>query len=142
MYRSAGGCITGDVAPVTVLLAISDPLREALLLRGLNRGDGVVIVGTEQHGRRALQAILRIGPDVAVLDTGLPTLDGLQLCRQLMSARPEVATRVLLLDGAPPVTREVAVGAGAAGCLPATATIAQLQDAIASIANGGTMFHT
>ena len=130
------------MAPVTVLLAVSDPLREALLLRGLRRRDDIAVVATEQHGRRALQAILRAGPDVAVVDTGLATLDGLQLCRQLASARPEVGTRVLLLEGEPPVTRELAVAAGAAGCLPATATIAQLRDAITSIANGGTMFHT
>jgi DNA-binding NarL/FixJ family response regulator len=142
MYRSAAGCITGYVAPVTVLLAVSDPLREALLLRGLRRRDDITIVATELHGRRALQAILRVAPDVAVVDAGLPILDGLQVCRQVARARPEVGTRVLLLDGDPPLTRDVAVAAGAAGCIPATATIAELQDAIASIANGGTMFHT
>jgi DNA-binding NarL/FixJ family response regulator len=129
------------VAPVTVLLAIGDPLREALLLRGLRRRDDIAVVGTERHGRRALQAILKTHPDVAVLDAGLPMLDGLQLCRQLVHARPEVATRVLLLDGDPPVTRELAVTAGAAGCVPATVAIAQFRDAITSIANGGTIFH-
>jgi DNA-binding NarL/FixJ family response regulator len=129
------------VAPVTVLLAVGDPLREALVLRGLRRRDDIVVVGTERHGRRALQAILRSAPDVAVLDAGLAVLDGLQLCRQLVHARPEVATRVLLLDGDPPVTRELAVAAGAAGCVPATVSIAELTHAIASIANGGTIFH-
>jgi hypothetical protein len=39
------------------------------------------------------------------------------------------------------VTRELAVAAGAAGCVPATVAIAQLRDAITSIANGGTIFH-
>jgi DNA-binding NarL/FixJ family response regulator len=142
MYPSTAGCITGSVPPFTVLLAVSDPLREALLLRGLRRREDITIVGTEQHGRRALQAILRLAPDVALVDAGLPILDGLQVCRQVAGARPEAGTRVLLLDGDPPVTRDLAVAAGAAGCIPATSTIAEVQDAIASIANGGTIFHT
>jgi DNA-binding NarL/FixJ family response regulator len=142
MYRSAPGCITGAVPSFTVLLAVSDPLREALLLRGLRRREDIAIVGTEQHGRRALQAILRIAPDVAVVDAGLPILDGLQVCRQVARAQPETGTRILLLDGDPPVARDLAVAAGAAGCIPATTTIAELHDAIASIANGGTIFHT
>jgi DNA-binding NarL/FixJ family response regulator len=48
---------------------------------------------------------------------------------------------VLLLSGEPPVTRDVAVECGAAGCLPATASSARLCDAITSIANGGAIFH-
>jgi len=126
------------VSPLSVFLAVNDPLQQALLLRALQRRDDLVVVGTEPDGRRALAEIVRLTPDVAVVETGLPGLDGLELCRLL---GPEVGTRVLLLAGDPPVTRERAVAAGAAGCLPATGTIAQLADAITSIANGGTMFH-
>jgi two-component system, NarL family, response regulator DesR len=129
------------VSPVTVLLAVSDQFQQAVLLRALRRHDDLTIVGTEHDGERALDATLRTAPDVAVVDTGLPTLDGVELCGRLAEARPEVGTRVLLLDGDPPVTRDRAVASGAAGCLPATATTAQVCDAITSIANGQTIFH-
>jgi two-component system, LuxR family, secretion system response regulator SsrB len=141
MFRPAARCITEAVPDVSVFLAISDPLQRALLVRALRRHGDLTVVGTEQDGCRALDAIVRDGPDVAVIEAGLPTLDGLALCRRLAQARPEVGTRVLLLDDGTPVTRDRAVASGAAGCVPATATSAQLCDAVASIANGGTIFY-
>jgi DNA-binding NarL/FixJ family response regulator len=128
------------VTPVSVLLAVSDRLRRALLLRALERREDLRVVGTEQDGCQALSAILADAPDVAVVDTGLPTLDGMALCRRLAD-RPELGTRVLLVDGDPPVTRERAIASGAAGCVAGTTSTMELCDAIASIANGGTIFH-
>jgi DNA-binding NarL/FixJ family response regulator len=130
-----------DVSPVTVLLAVSDQLQKAVLLRAMRRHDDLTIVGAEHDGARALDAILRTAPDVAVVDAGLSSVDGLDLCARIAEARPEVGTRVLLLEGDPPVTRDLAVASGAAGCLPATATTAQVCDAVTSIANGGAIFH-
>jgi DNA-binding NarL/FixJ family response regulator len=141
MDRLAARCITAGVPPVTVLLAVSDPLRKALLVRALCRRDDMTVAGTGQDGDHALDEILRTAPDVAVVETGLPGLNGLELCRRLARARPQVGTRVLLLAGEPPVTRDVAVASGAAGCLPATTESVQLCDAITSIANGGAIFH-
>jgi DNA-binding NarL/FixJ family response regulator len=129
------------VLPVTVLVAVSDPLRQALLVRALRRHEHLDVAGTEQDGEQALESVLRTAPDVAIVETGLPRLDGVELCRRLVRARPQVGTRVLLLSGEPPVTRELAVACGAAGSLPATAPSVQLCDAITSIANGGTIFH-
>ena len=139
--RSLQDASLEGVSPVTVLLAVSDQLQQAVLLRAMRRRTDLTIVGAEHDGPRALEAIVDSAPDVAVVDTGLPILDGIGLCERLAEARPEVGTRVLLLDGDPPVTRDSAVASGAAGCLPATATTAQLCEAITSIANGGTIFH-
>jgi len=126
---------------VTVLLAVSDPLQQALFVRALRRRDDLDVVATEQDGCQALDTVVRDVPDVAVVESGLPTLDGLSLCRRL-AGRPEIATRVLLLEGEPPVSRQQAVACGAAGCLPATVAARDLCDAIASIADGGTIFRT
>jgi two-component system response regulator DesR len=128
------------VTPVSVLLAVNDQLQQALLLRALERRDDLRVLGTVHDGSQALSAILADAPDVAVVDTGLPTLDGISLARCLAD-RPELGTRVLLVDGDPPVTRDHAIASGAAGCLPGTAATAEVCDAIASIANGGTIFH-
>jgi DNA-binding NarL/FixJ family response regulator len=133
-------CLTENVPDVTVLLAVNDQLQQALLRRALRRRSDIAVVGAEQDGCQALEAVVRLAPDVAVVDAGLPTIDGLELCRRLAGS-PQGATRVLLLEGDPPVSRALAVQAGAAGCLPVTATTAQICDAVASIANGGTIFH-
>lgn len=140
MDRPAGGCITGSVPPVSVLLAVREPLQQAMLARALCRREDLVLAGTEPDGARALEAILRRAPDVAVIDVDLPAIGGLEVCRRLATTGRDVATRILLLDGHPAVTHEVAVSVGAAGCLPATAPSVQLCDAVASIAGGGTVF--
>jgi two-component system response regulator DesR len=140
MSEGRATCLTETVSEVTALLAVNDQLQKALLERALRRRPDIAVVGTEHDGRQALDAIMRLAPDVAVVDAGLPTMDGLELCRRLAGS-PQAATRVLLLEGDPPVSRAHAVNAGAAGCLPVTATTAQIGDAITSIANGGTIFH-
>ncbi len=129
------------MAPVSVLLAVNDALQRALLLRALRRRDDLLVAGTEADGEQALAAILRDAPDVAVVEAGLPSLGGLELCRRLAETRTDVGTRVLLLVDHSAMPRERAVASGAAGSLPSTCTSAQLCDAVASIANGGTMFH-
>jgi DNA-binding NarL/FixJ family response regulator len=141
MAQAAARCITEEVAPVSVFLAVHDELLRAQLERSLGRRGGLRVVGAAHDGGQAYEAIVAGAPDVAVVETGLPTLDGLALCERVARARPEIGTRILLLDGVPPTARDLAVAAGAAGCLPATAKTAQLCDAVASIANGGTMFH-
>lgn len=129
------------MSPVTVLLAVGEPLQQAVLLRAMRRVGALDIIGTAHDGARALDEILRLAPDVAVVDTGLPSISGMELCERVAAARPQVGTRILLLDGDPPVTRSSAVDSGAAGCVPGTVTGAELCDAVTSIANGGAIFH-
>jgi DNA-binding response OmpR family regulator len=68
-----------------------------------------VEVHVVNRGDRALQEVLRVRPDVVLLDLMLPGSDGLDVCRQLrartdvpiimVTARTEEADRVLGLEG-------------------------------------------
>ncbi|MBK8936994.1 MAG: response regulator transcription factor [Polyangiaceae bacterium] len=66
-------------------------------------------VSVARDGREGIDAVLRLRPDVVLLDLMLPGLDGLEVCRRLrahvatpivmVTARGEEADRVLGLEG-------------------------------------------
>ncbi len=67
---------------MTTVLLVDDelPLLRTLSLNLRARGYGVL---TAETGEAALQAARRDGPDVVVLDLGLPDLSGVEVLRQL-----------------------------------------------------------
>jgi CheY-like chemotaxis protein len=80
-FSPTRSAVAGAAAPVTIVVAMSDPTLAALVQRDLE-GDGYdVIVATA--GPTALQFATRIASDVIVLDQQLPGLDGLEVCRRL-----------------------------------------------------------
>jgi DNA-binding NarL/FixJ family response regulator len=46
------------------------------------------VVGTVADGSALLEAVQRLAPDVVVLDVNLPTVHGLEACRQLRQMNP------------------------------------------------------
>lgn len=64
-----------------VLVVEDDPRLSELLSRGLT-AEGL-FVDLASDGRGALEAVEETAYDVAVLEVGLPDLDGFALCRQL-----------------------------------------------------------
>ncbi|MGN6332582.1 MAG: response regulator transcription factor [Motilibacteraceae bacterium] len=85
--------------------AISDPLARALRREGYD----VDVLG---DGEEALESALGDGPDLVVLDLGLPSLDGLEVCRRLRAEG--VVTPVLILTArADEVDTVVGLDAGA-----------------------------
>jgi two-component system, NarL family, response regulator DegU len=75
------------------------------------------LVGTVSDGGDVLGAVRRLRPDVIVIDLNLPTINGLDVCRQVTQARPE--TKVIIFTAAnDPYLRQRAseVGASAFVC--------------------------
>ncbi|MDT0213501.1 response regulator transcription factor [Rothia sp. ARF10] len=75
-----------------VLLAEDDPAISEPLARALRREGYEVEVRND--GREALEAA-RDNPDLVVLDLGLPTMDGLEVCRRLRGEGYTVPVLVL-----------------------------------------------
>ena len=75
-----------------VLLAEDDPAISEPLARALRREGYEVDVRND--GREALEAA-RDNPDLVVLDLGLPTMDGLEVCRRLRGEGYTVPVLVL-----------------------------------------------
>ncbi len=67
---------------------IAEPLARALVREGYE-------VGTAHDGRIALEEVLDAPPDLIILDVGLPGMDGLEVCRHVRDARPNVPILML-----------------------------------------------
>jgi two-component system, NarL family, response regulator LiaR len=108
-------------------------LRAALDAAGLN------VVGEAEDGPRGLEEARRLAPDVAVIDLGLPGMDGIELTRQLRAAVPK--TRIVILTMHDLDTEVLAaLSAGAdAYCVKSTKTEG-IVAAVRVVAEGGAYF--
>ncbi|GAA1723376.1 response regulator transcription factor [Aeromicrobium alkaliterrae] len=64
-------------------------------LRGLLEGAGLDVVGDAGTAAEAVPAILKLKPDVAVLDGRLPDGSGIDVCRDVRSADPSIKVLIL-----------------------------------------------
>jgi DNA-binding NarL/FixJ family response regulator len=53
------------------------------------------VVGKVSSGAAALEAAMMLKPDVVVLDIAMPGIDGLEACRQIKDAIPQVGVVIL-----------------------------------------------
>jgi NarL family two-component system response regulator LiaR len=97
------------------------------------------VVGEAAEGLRGLEVILRERPDVAVIDIGLPGLDGIALTQRVRAELP--TTRVVIvtmIDLEEEVLAALAAGADAY-CLK-NSDPAVIADAVRIAAEGGAFF--
>jgi two-component system, NarL family, response regulator LiaR len=84
-----------EASHVPSVLLIEDHALTRAGLRAALGDAGYVIAGEAADGLRGFEEALRLKPDVAVVDLGLPGLDGIELTRRLRQATPH--TRVVIL---------------------------------------------
>ena len=100
---------------------------------------GIVVPGEAADGVAGLEMLVRVRPDVAVIDLGLPGKDGIAVTRELKAGAD--APRVVILtmqeddDDVP-----AALGAGADAYCVKSSDPATVIDAIRTVAAGGAYF--
>jgi two-component system response regulator DesR len=113
-----------------LLIADDNPQVRALLRATLDGQGTFRVIGEAADGNQALELIKLRQPDVALLDVGMPGLDGLQVSAAL-TARPGNRTAVVLISSlANESTRRRAIEAGAATLTLKSAPLEQLSEAI------------
>jgi DNA-binding NarL/FixJ family response regulator len=98
--------------PVSVLVADDHPVMRHGVRALLETNTGWKVVAQASDGREAVRKARELKPDLAVLDIGMPLLNGLEAARQIRRYSP--ATRLLILsmyDSDEIVHRAVASGA-------------------------------
>ena len=97
------------------------------------------IVAEAGDGRTAVRHTLALQPDVAVLDIGMPLLNGIEACAQIVRKLPGVQVLILSMYSDEAYVTQ-AVRAGARGYLLKDSAGADLIGAIAAVAAGKSFF--
>jgi DNA-binding NarL/FixJ family response regulator len=110
-----------------------DVLREGL--RALLQAEGHTIVGEAGDGDAALETIPAARPDVAIIDVGLPGLNGIEVTRELARTAPEVRVIALSLHAERSIIIEM-LRAGARAYLPKASAFSELLTAVGEVLHG------
>jgi DNA-binding NarL/FixJ family response regulator len=122
---------------MTVRILIADDhkiLREGLKSL-LEKQPEFAVVAEAQDGLSAISAAKKHKPDIAILDIGMPDLNGIEVTRRIRSEMAE--TRVIALSMH--ADRHFVMGileAGANGYLPKDSAFAELITAVTAVAKG------
>lgn len=124
-----------DDRAIRVLLVDDHTVVRAGLKAVLGAAPDVDVVGEADNGRRALEQVARLSPDVVVMDLTMEELDGIAATRAIAELNP--APRVLVLTMHSEEEYLVPVlEAGATGYLMKSAADRQLLDAVRTVARG------
>ena len=125
--------------PIRVLLADDHTLIRAGLRMVVVSQPDFTVVGEASDGREAVALAEQLKPDVVVMDIGMPSLNGIEACRQIHDSLP--GTQVIMLsmhsdEGY--VLR--ALKAGAKGYMLKDSAEADLASAIRAVTAGKSFF--
>ena len=125
-----------SVRRIRVFIADDHPLTLDGIKATLRTDDAFQIVGEAADGPTALRRIIKLRPDVAVLDLTMPGLDGFELAGELLAASPRC--RILMLgepDSGDALQR--LLDQGVSGCVLKSSSSDELNRCIHIIAAGG-----
>lgn len=95
----------------------------------------VEVIAESGDGREALELIAKHGPEVALLDISMPSMNGLEVARQASKEHPRTKVVILSMHADPAYVKQ-ALQAGVAGYLLKGAAVAELPLALQSVARG------
>jgi two-component system chemotaxis response regulator CheB len=101
-------------AAIKVLIVDDSAIVRKILTQELGRQDGIEIVGAAPDPFIARDKILRLEPDVLVLDVEMPKMDGITFLKKIMTHRP---MPVIIFSSLTPKGSKTAIEALAAGAV-------------------------
>lgn len=101
-------------APVRILVADDHEVVRRGVRALLEAETGWIVCGEAVTGGEAVEAVQRLTPDVAIVDIGMPELNGFEVSRRVRAASPRTEVLILTMHESEQVVHE-AVAAGARG---------------------------
>jgi len=82
---------------ITVVVVDDQELLRTAFSSLIDAEDDLAVVGRAGDGRRAVELVAELSPDVVVMDVRMPVMDGIEATRQITAGRGATAPRVLIL---------------------------------------------
>jgi DNA-binding NarL/FixJ family response regulator len=122
------------VRTYSVLLADGHEAYREGLARAIAGHPRLTLAAEAADGRHALEELLALEPDIALLEVRMPQLDGLEVCDILAGLDQPLRTKVVLISGEANETLAASAAAmGLAAVLSKDSTRTQLCDRLAEI---------
>jgi two-component system response regulator DesR len=120
---------------IRVVIAEDQNMVLGALAALLDLEPDIKVVACAANGREALDAVVKLTPDVLVTDIEMPLMTGLEVAAHLRGTHPAVRTVILTTFARPGYLRR-ALDAGARGYLLKDRPAAELADAVRRVHRG------
>jgi len=128
----------GKKNAISILIVDDHQFFREGLQKNLDLEDDLAVIGECSNGELALELAAKLHPDIVLLDVNLPSMNGLQVARQLKTARKETA--IIVLTGYHDTEQVIhAMRSGASAYCPKEITPDQLIHIIRTV-YGGSFF--
>jgi NarL family two-component system response regulator LiaR len=131
---------TREANPIRVILAEDHTLVREGTRRILEATNTVSVVAEAADGREAVEVVDRFEPDVAIIDIGMPGINGIEATRRIKQDHPRVSVLVLSMHDDEQFIFAV-LEAGAAGYLLKDVDGHQLVNAVEAVHAGEAVLH-
>ena len=121
--------------PVTVLVVEDHLPFRGFISTALNKKRNLQIICEVSDGLEAIQKAVQLKPDMILLDIGLPTLNGIEVARQIRRVVPE-SKIIFLTSECDAVVVQTAFSLGASGYVVKTMAGSDLLSAMEAVISG------
>lgn len=125
------------VRKASIILADDHPFILLALKQLVAAEDGLELVGEAVTGIGALSLVRSVTPDIAVVDVGMPGMNGIVLARKIREERPTVKVLILTAHEDEGHVKQ-ALSAGACGFILKRSATTMLIPAVRAVLAGGT----
>jgi DNA-binding NarL/FixJ family response regulator len=116
-------------SPSRIVVADNHPLFRSAISQTLEAQSDLEVVAEAADGREALELCRRLGPDLVLMDLGMPVTDGVAATRAIKEHSPETLVLVLTALGESEKLHD-SLEAGAAGYILKDAPVPRIIDAV------------
>jgi DNA-binding NarL/FixJ family response regulator len=127
--------------PLRILVADDHEIVRHGLVSLVKAHPGWEVCAQVENGRLAVDKARELKPHVAILDIGMPVLNGLEATRQILRDDPKIKVLVLTITDTDQAVRAV-LDAGARGFLLKSDAARELVSAVEALQNNKTFFTT
>jgi len=125
--------------PIQILLADDHEVVRKGLRALLESQPGWKVIAEATDGREAVEKAMDMHPDVAIVDIGMPSLNGLEATRQIVKKAPRTRVLILTMHDTNPLIQQV-VKAGARGYVLKSDVASDLVSAVDALCRDQTFF--